>query len=159
MKLYIPELSIYNNSPEQLHMEPFANYKETKFYCSNGIFQVVHDNKTNNTNIRKIHYVDKRKEEIILPTNQFIKSKQNNKNIGILDKTLMTLNETYFQLPLDYVKVETNIIKFRLRNNALVELVFHIEENLVKDIYFDLKETIQMHGVMEDVISFLSQLN
>jgi len=161
MKLYIPHLSIYNNHPEQFTMQPFANYKETNLYSSKGMFQIVHDNKTNNTNIRKVHVVDKPKEEITLPMNQFTKMKHitSNKNQGLLDKSEQTLEETYFQLPMDYVKEVSTIVKFRLREKALVEMVFVMNEHVVKDIYFELKESIHSYSIMEDVVSFLSQLN
>lgn len=161
MKLYIPHLSIYNNHPRQFTIQPFANYKETNLYSSNGMFQIVHDNKTNNTNIRKVHIVDKPKEEITLPMNQFTKLKHitGDKNQGLLDKSEKTLGETYFQLPMDYVKEVSTIIKFHLREKALVELVFVMDEHVVKDIYFELKESIHSYSIMEDVVSFLSQLN
>lgn len=161
MKLYIPHLSIYNNNPEQFTIQPFANYKETRLYSSKGIFQVVHDNKTNNTNIRKLNVIDKPKETIALPMNQFNKMKHitSDKNQGFLDKSEIMLKETYFQVPMDYVKVVSTIIKFRLREKALVELVFVMDEHVVKDIYFELKESIHSYSIMEDVVSFLSQLN
>lgn len=161
MKLYIPHLSIYNNHPRQFTIQPFANYKETNLYSSNGMFQIVHDNKTNNTNIRKVHIVDKPKEEITLPMNQFTKLKHitGDKNQGLLDKSEKTLEETYFQLPMDYVKEVSTIVKFRLREKALVEMVFVMDEHVVKDIYFELKESIHSYSIMEDVVSFLSQLN
>jgi len=38
-------------------------------------------------------------------------------------------------------------------------MVFVMNEHVVKDIYFELKESIHSYSIMEDVVSFLSQLN
>ena len=147
MLLYVDNLDFNGNNVSQLSN---LKYKETKtmmILSAEGIY------KCQENSLKKVKIID-------VPT-----KKSYIGDIPITcDESKYEIKDTCFQIPRNHVVENINSSHYRLRQQALVDLVVetrHIADNHTKpitSIHFLVKDNIISHGVKEDVISFLSLL-
>jgi len=83
-------------------------------------------------------------------------------NIGkfhvILDNSKWEFDEPWCQIPTEHIHETTIKKEYILRKGALVSLVVEGRDHKNVDFYFSTDQDINMLGIREDIVTFLSQL-
>ena len=143
MKVYINNntLNIYNLK----HLNKIEDYfikKDyiIKIYSELGIF------KFNKNRFYKLLPFDKNIESIIINDTEFL-----------IDNSFYKLGKQQYQIPVNHYVEKLSMNIYRLRKNALIELVLvKLPNGDVIDLYFSTKENL--FNVKEDLDTFLSLL-
>jgi hypothetical protein len=139
MKIYLPQ----KKNMESKILDPFLIKKDTsiKIYSDNGLFK-YHKNR-----FVQIHPIDKTIEKITINEQEFL-----------LDSSHFKLGKEQFQIPFNHFLEKLDIYIYKLRKNALIELILmKSEDQEIVDWYFLTKEDIIT--IKEDIDTFLSLLN
>jgi len=143
MKIYINNNNINTYTPNSLNkIEEYFIKKDDviKIYSELGIL------KFNKNRFYKLLPFDKKLETIILNDTEFL-----------IDHSFYKLGKQLYQIPVNHYVEKLSINIYRLRKNALIELVLvKLPNGDITDIYFSTKENIL--NVKEDLDTFLSLL-
>ena len=144
MKLYI--LKLQYNKINTTAIKQY-NYKEAsiKYIISKeGLYQYTA------CSINRIEIID-------LPTTQ-VTIKDDNQIV--CDNSKYITGPDWFQIPTNSVEDNIRRLFYRLRPNAVVDLIIEINTNsgIISSLYFQTNEKTITYGVEEDIISFLSML-
>ena len=138
--------------------------------------------KINNLKNNIINHLDEYKYKVnnlsLIFTEKYILQNIHNSiyKISIIDEPIKTLNyndyniicdnskiikqEQWYQIPYNYITVNTTKYYYQLRDKALVNLVIEKNDNNnIVSCYFYTKETLITDSIIEDINSFLSLLN
>ena len=76
-----------------------------------------------------------------------------------IDRSTMKRKDEAFQIVPEHVFIGMNKLICSLSPNAMVQLVFEMVDDCIKDVYFETEIDIQQHSVREDIVTFLALLN
>ena len=143
MKIYINNNNINTYKPNYLNkIEDYFIKKDDviKIYSELGIF------KFNKNRFYKLLPFDKNIETIIINDTEFL-----------IDHSFYKLGKQQYQIPVNHYVEKLSMNIYRLRKNALIELVLvKLPNGGIIDLYFSTKENIL--NVKEDLDTFLSLL-
>jgi len=147
MKLYLTS-NIYN-----INNIKNVNYKTNiihTIYSDEGIFRLKKNG--NKTEIKKLQIIDKQYEIIQLKNELY--------GNCLIDYSHEKLLETVYRIPYNHFMITEKIKKYQLRKNGMVQLVCIYNKNeQLKEMYFELHESIKHKFILDDIYSFLSLLN
>ena len=143
MKVYIKNNIINTYNPKYLNkIEEYFIKKDNiiKIYSELGIL------KFNKNRFYKLLPFDKNIESIIINDTEFL-----------IDHSFYKLGKQQYQIPVNHYVEKLSMNIYRLRKNALIELVLvKLPNGDIVDLYFSTKENIL--NVKEDLDTFLSLL-
>ena len=143
MKVYI------NNNIMNTYQTNSLNKIEDYFIKKDNVIKIYSDLgifKFNKNRFYKLLPFDKNIETIILNDTEFL-----------IDHSFYKLGKQQYQIPVDHYVEKLNMHIYRLRKNALIELVLvKLSNGDIIDLYFSTKENIL--NVKEDLDTFLSLL-
>ena len=118
--------------------------KKLIIFSSKGIFEWQ-----NNLGLIKIMFEDKNTEYVNLQNYSLICD----------NSEVKKEQEITYQLPIDYILKEYKINKYKITNNAQIDLYLEFEENGdLSDLWFETKVNIGKHGLV-DIVTLLDELN
>jgi len=144
MKLYILKLEYNKINTNDIKK---YNYKEVSI---NYIISKEGLYKYTTNSINRIEIID-------LPTTQFTIKEDVQ---VVCDNSEYIIGDDWFQIPTNSVEDNIRRLYYRMRPNALVDLIIEINKNtgIMSSLYFKTNEKTIPYGVEEDIISFLSML-
>ena len=80
----------------------------------------------------------------------------------IMDKSIIKIDEEYFQIPIDHISDKVLSKEFLLRKGGMVSLVIDLDandNNMVRNFYFNANDNIDKNILDNDISSFLKELN
>jgi hypothetical protein len=150
MVRYYPEKSIYKNikyykeNINKINKYLVDSQKKLLIFSKKEIYEWQ-----NNLGLIKIMFEDKNIENINL----------NKYNLLCDYSNINPINSVSYQLPIDYILKEYKLNKYKLKNNAQIEMYLQFEENgELDDVWFESKDNIGEHGLI-DIVTLLDELN
>tara|TARA_R110002072_G_scaffold280526_1_gene442918 strand:+ start:979 stop:1413 length:435 start_codon:yes stop_codon:yes gene_type:complete len=141
MKIYIPDIIISRVNEERI-AEYYKKSGSTSLIISTDGILKIKDSEISRLRIRDVHVTES--------------------SIGtfrvLLDDSKWEFDESWFQIPTEHIHETTIKKEYILRKGALVSLIVE-ERNMENvDFYFSTNEDIEMMGIRDDILTFLSQL-
>ena len=141
MKIYIPEVAVSRLKEERI-TEYYKKSRSTSLIISTDGILKIKDSEISRLRIRDVHVTET--------------------SIGmfkvLLDNSKWEFDESWFQIPTEHINETTIKKEYILRKGALVSLIVE-ERNMENvDFYFSTNEDIEMMGIRDDILTFLSQL-
>ena len=141
MKIYIPDVAVSRLKEERI-AEYYKKSRSTSLIISTDGISKIKDSEISRLRIRDVHVTET--------------------SIGkfkvLLDNSKWEFDESWFQIPTEHINETTIKKEYILRKGALVSLIVE-ERNMENvDFYFSTNEDIEMMGIRDDILTFLSQL-
>ena len=141
MRIYIPEVAVSRLEEERIVEHYNKSQSISLIISADGIFRVK-DNEISRLKIRDIQVTET--------------------SIGkfkvLLDNSRWEFDEYWFQIPTEHTHETTIKKEYILREGALVSLIVEERNRENVDFYFSTNEDIEMLGIRDDILTFLSQL-
>jgi hypothetical protein len=141
MRIYIPEVAVARLEEKRIE-EYYNKSRTTRLIISTDGILKVKDNEISRLRIRDIRVT----ETIV------------GKFKVLLDNSKWEFDESWFQIPTEHTHETTIKKEYILRKGALVSLVVEERDRKNVDFYFSTDKDIEMMGIREDILTFLSQL-
>ena len=141
MRIYIPEVAVARLEEKRIE-EYYNKSRTTRLIISTDGILKVKDNEISRLRIRDIRVT----ETIV------------GKFKVLLDDSKWEFDESWFQIPTAHTHETTIKKEYILRKGALVSLVVEERDRKNVDFYFSTDKDIEMMGIRDDILTFLSQL-
>jgi hypothetical protein len=141
MRIYIPEVAVARLEEKRIE-EYYNKSRTTRLIISTDGILKVKDNDISRLRIRDI-----RVTETIVGNFKVL-----------LDDSKWEFDESWFQIPTEHTHETTIKKEYILRKDALVCLVVEEINRKNVDFYFSTDKDIDMMGIRDDILTFLSQL-
>lgn len=141
MRIYVPEIAVSMLQKERISEYYNKSQSTSLIISADGIFR-VEDNEVSRLKIRDSHVTRDRVGEFDV----------------LLDNSKWEFDESAFQIPTEHIYETTIKKEYILREGALVSLIVEEINGENTDFYFSTNEDIEMLGIRDDILTFLSQL-
>ena len=141
MRIYIPEVAVARLEEKRIE-EYYNKSRTTRLIISTDGILKVKDNDISSLRIRDIRVT----ETIV------------GKFKVLLDNSKWEFDESWFQIPTEHTHETTIKKEYILRKGAPVSLIVEERDRKNVDFYFSTDEDIDMMGIRDDILTFLSQL-
>ncbi len=141
MRIYIPEVAV-SRLEEKRIVEHYSKSRSTSLVISaNGIFRVK-DDEISRLKIQDVHVTET----------------SIGKFRALIDNSKWEVDEPWFQIATEHTHETTIKKEYIFREGARVNLIVEERNGKNVDFYFSTNEDIDMLGIREDILTFLSQL-
>ena len=141
MRIYIPEVAVARLEEKRIE-EYYNKSRTTRLIISTDGILKVKDNDISRLRIRDI-----RVTETIVGNFKVL-----------LDDSKWEFDESWFQIPTEHTHETTIKKEYIIRKGAPVSLIVEERDRKNVDFYFSTDEDIDMMGIRDDILTFLSQL-
>lgn len=153
MKLYVVNLDMTTLNVEKIKKKMLAKNNNAatremivkKIYSENGIIEIDKYGKLWNI-------------EIISDLEPCVYKLNENTRLYI-DKSIVRRKDEAFQIVPEHIFVVIKKVVFSLSPKSIVQFVVEMENENIRDVYFESEIDIQQHYVREDILTFLTLLN
>ena len=141
MRIYVPEIPVSRLDEKKIAEQYNTSCSVSLIISANGILRVkddeisrlkIRDTNVTETSIGKFHV--------------------------ILDDSKWEFDELWFQIPTEHIHETTIKREYVLRKGAQVSLIIEERNQKNVDFYFSTDQDIEMLGIRDDILTFLSQL-
>lgn len=144
MKIYLPTIELNNINITKIEKYLHSSYKKIYILSESGLYEIVNDK------VMRLEIID----------NPILHQKINELPL-IIDKSIIKIEEQYFQIPIDHIADKVLSNEYILRKGGLINLIidFDIKDNYIRNFYFSTNDNIDTKILNEEITSFLKELN